>query len=82
MIVISQNENYILHADKINGLWWVELTEKSTGLTWLTTWKTKAQALAIFKDMELKGVLKALQDDFKVKPQQVYKANVNWRADI
>ncbi len=73
-IILEQNEKYVLQAEKIQRKWWLELVEKSTGLTQIMICDTKKHALSAFKGMTLEQCSLWL-DKAKFDKKKVYKSN-------
>lgn len=72
---LNDSDTYRLQAEKVTRKWWLELIEKSTGLTWIIYCDTKKHAQACFKGMTCDEA-RAWMDRLRITPIKMYKTNV------
>ena len=75
ILTLNETPAYLLRAEKVTHKWWLELIERSTGLTWIIYCDTKEHAKACFKGMTMAEVIEWM-DRFKIEPIKMYKAGV------
>jgi|DEB0MinimDraft_6_1074348.scaffolds.fasta_scaffold00040_8 hypothetical protein len=72
--ILDENKTHVLQTEKIRGKWWLELVERSTGLSQTVVCDTKKHALTCFKGMSLNEISKWL-DNANFDKHKVYKTN-------
>lgn len=75
ILQLGQCEKYTLQAEKVKGKWWLELIERSTGMTWILHCDTKKHAQKIFERMTMEEC-RTVMEKFLITPIKMYKQNV------
>ena len=75
ILQLGQSDVYTLKAEKVKGKWWLELIERTTGITWIIYCDTKKHAQSCFKGMSMDDC-RHWMDRLKVEPIKMYKAGV------
>lgn len=75
ILELGETAIYKLQAEKLQGKWWLELIERSTGLSWILYCDTKKHAEKCFEKMDMEAV-RGIMERMKVQPVKMYKAGV------
>lgn len=75
MEIITQNPTHLVTIEKLQGKWWLELIERTTGLNQILICNTKAIARACFKDMDMADII-SMMDKIAPEKFKTYKQNL------
>jgi hypothetical protein len=73
--ILLENDTHLIKYEKIYNEYWLELMERATGNAYILKCKTKAHATAFFKGCTIQDAIRIMVNEFKIQPQQHYKAS-------